>query len=82
MPRKWAEEETRKILSRGIETPNQLFYVLEDDSTGRVGYIWCGQDPDRETRVFLFTLLIFGEYQNRGVGYRETDLVMSKELQK
>jgi len=89
---KWAEEETRKILAKGIETSNHLFYVVEDDSAGSVGYIWCGQDPDRETRVFLFTILIFEEHQNRGIGYqamqlyrkmgyRETDLVMSKELQ-
>jgi len=115
---KWAEEETKKILSKGIETPDHLFYVIEDHSYGSVGYIWCGQDSDRKTRAFLFTILIFTEHRDQGhghqalklleqdlkgkgyesiglhvytfneravqlyrrLGYRETDLVMSKEV--
>ncbi len=47
---KWARVETKKILTKGIETPNHLFYVVEDGSKQSVGYIWCGWDPDKETR--------------------------------
>ena len=72
---KWAEEETKKILSEGIETPNQLFYVIEDDSAQRLGYIWCGPDPDSKSRMFLYILDITEEHRNREVGYRALQLL-------
>jgi len=115
---KWARVETKKILTKGIETPTHLFYVVEDGSNQSVGYIWCGQDSDLKARAFLFTILIFTEHRDQGYGhqalklleqdlkgkgyrsiglhvytfneravhlyrkqgYRETDLVMSKEI--
>ena len=72
---KWAKAETKKILSEGIETPNQLFYVIEDDSAQRLGYIWCGPDPNSKSRMFLYILYITEEHRNRGVGYRALQLL-------
>ena len=75
---KWAEDETRRILPRGIRTPNHLFYVVGEEEEGEVGYIWCGQDPDEESRVFLFTILIFEQYRNRGIGFQAMKLLESE----
>jgi ribosomal protein S18 acetylase RimI-like enzyme len=71
----WSEAETMKILPEGIETPNHLFYTIREDETETVGYIWCGRDRDKKTRMFLYTILIFENFRSRGYGSRALQLL-------
>ena len=49
--------------------------AIEDDNGRSIGHIWCGRDPDKETRIFLFTILVFKEYRDRGIGSRALQLL-------
>ena len=63
-----------RLLPNGLETPNNFFYSIFNDSE-IIGYIWFGTDNENPSTAFIFDFEIYKAYQNRGFGSKTLDLV-------
>ncbi|MEX0379778.1 GNAT family N-acetyltransferase [Leuconostoc sp. MS02] len=63
-----------RLLPNGLETPDNFFYSIFNDSEV-VGYIWFATDSENSSMAFIFDFEIYKAYQNRGFGSKTLDLV-------
>ncbi|MGY3743405.1 GNAT family N-acetyltransferase [Leuconostoc inhae] len=63
-----------RLLPHGLETPNNFFYSIFNDSE-IIGYIWFGTDNENSSTAFIFDFEIYKAYQNKGFGSKTLDLV-------
>jgi ribosomal protein S18 acetylase RimI-like enzyme len=79
-----ARAETTRLLSQGLETPdNFLFEVLDDANASVVGYVWFAATPRGSVKIaFVFQVTIYPQYQGLGHGKAALALVegRAKEL--
>jgi ribosomal protein S18 acetylase RimI-like enzyme len=75
-----ATAEFRTLLPKGLETPGQYLYVLEDPSTqDRVGFVWfqagAGPRPDEPPRAYVYDIVVQPAFRGRGYGEAAMRLV-------
>jgi GNAT superfamily N-acetyltransferase len=65
-----ADRDLETILPDGIETNDQLFYVVEDDGD-EAGYLWLADRPGELGRsLFVYAVEIYESHRGRGLGRR------------
>lgn len=62
-----SEQTYNRLLPNGLETSENYFYSIYDDSN-IIGYIWVGNDNENESNAFIFDFEIYKQYQNNGFG--------------
>ncbi len=77
-----AEQDWANLLPRGLASPGQFLFALEDKATGeRVGDLWFAErDSDfGEKAAFIYSIEIFEEFRGRGFG-RQAMLALEGEV--
>jgi ribosomal protein S18 acetylase RimI-like enzyme len=79
LPRDLAEQKAERdfavTLPLGLQTPEQVIRVVDDDELGPVGIVWYAERRlDLRTVTFLYELSIDEEHRGRGLGRRAMEL--------
>ncbi len=75
----WSAKDIKSDLTDGINTSNNLFYVIESNEPRELaGYVWCVPNDEREKGAFLYAILIFEKHRNRGLGTEALKLLEDK----
>jgi RimJ/RimL family protein N-acetyltransferase len=75
---RWEVEESLKesrnsideLLPKGMKTKNNFFFnIVNEEMDEKVGVLWLAiQDKTMTKSIFIFDILIFDRYQNKGLG--------------
>lgn len=62
-----ADGQFKELLSEGLQTPNNYFYVIENNSSEDVGFIWYAQDKESG---YIYDFLILEQFRRNGNGFQ------------
>lgn len=65
---KSALSEFNTILPRGLNTPDNHIYVIENEAAESIGLIWYGRDFNEEAAAYIFDFLILEKFRKKGYG--------------
>jgi ribosomal protein S18 acetylase RimI-like enzyme len=76
-----AEHDWKNLLPKGLSSPGQFLFALEDTATGeRVGDLWLAErDSDFGKGAFIYSIEIFEAFRGRGFG-RQAMLALDGEV--
>lgn len=78
-----AQQSYRELLPRGLATPEQYLYTLIESETGeKAGIAWLALiKNDRQTKAWVYDLLIYPEQRRKGYGEQTMRLLEAKARQ-
>lgn len=76
-----SDSDWAQLLPKGLDSPNQHLFAIEDENGQRVGDLWFAKRTSQfeGTAAFIYSIEIAPEFRGRGYG-REAMLLLEDEV--